>query len=60
MTRCRWEDNSKVDLQELGWRGKDWIVLAPHRERSRAPVNAVNVHHKSLTVCSGLEDGPFR
>jgi len=60
MTRCRREDNSKVDLQEMEWRGKDWIVLAAHRERSRAPVNAVNVHHKSLTVYSGLGDRSFR
>jgi hypothetical protein len=25
--RCRWEDNIKIDLQEVGWRGMDWIDL---------------------------------
>jgi hypothetical protein len=23
--RCRWEDNIKMDLQEVGWGGIDWI-----------------------------------
>jgi hypothetical protein len=23
--RCRWEDNIKTDLQEMGWGGMDWI-----------------------------------
>jgi hypothetical protein len=27
--RCRWEDNIKMDLQEIGWGGVDWIHLAP-------------------------------
>jgi hypothetical protein len=26
-TRCRWEDNMKMDLQEMGW-GMNWIELA--------------------------------
>jgi hypothetical protein len=26
--RCRWEDNIKIDLQEMEWRGMDWIELA--------------------------------
>jgi hypothetical protein len=26
--RSRWEENIKMDLQELGWRGMDWIDLA--------------------------------
>jgi hypothetical protein len=38
--RCRWEDNIKVDLQEVGW-GMDWIELAQDRDRWRAVVNAV-------------------
>jgi hypothetical protein len=25
--RCRWDDNIKIDLQEVGW-GMDWIKLA--------------------------------
>jgi len=26
--RFRWEDNMKMDLQEVGWEGMDWIDLA--------------------------------
>ena len=39
--RSRWEDNIKMDLQEVGCGGMDWIDLAPDRERWRALVNAV-------------------
>jgi hypothetical protein len=37
----RWEDNIKMDLQEVGWRSMDWIELAQDRDRCRALVNAV-------------------
>jgi hypothetical protein len=30
-----------MDLQEVGWRGVDWIALAEDRDRWRALVNAV-------------------
>jgi len=36
-----WDDNIKMDLQEVGWRGVDWIALAVDRNRWRAVVNAV-------------------
>ena len=39
--RRRWEDNIKMDLQEVGWVGMDWIGLAQDRDRWRALVNAV-------------------
>jgi hypothetical protein len=26
--RRRWEDNIKMDLQEVGWGGMDWIDMA--------------------------------
>ena len=26
--RRRWEDNIKMDLQEVGWEGMDWIDQA--------------------------------
>jgi len=37
----KWEDNIKMDLQEVGCRGMDWIDLAQDRDRWRALVNAV-------------------
>ena len=30
--RHRWEDNIKMDLQEVGCGGMDWIELAQDRE----------------------------
>jgi len=39
--RRRWEDNIKMDVQEVGCGGMDWIELAQDRERWRALVNAV-------------------
>jgi len=39
--RRRWEDNIKMDLQEVGCGGMDWIELAQDRDRCRALVNAV-------------------
>jgi len=39
--RCRWKDNIKMNLQEVGCVGMDWIDLAQDRERWRALVNAV-------------------
>jgi hypothetical protein len=39
--RCRWEDNIKMDLQEVGCGGMNLIELAPDRDRWRALVNAV-------------------
>jgi len=39
--RRRWEDNIKMDLQEVGCGGMDWIELAQDRDRWLAVVNAV-------------------
>jgi hypothetical protein len=39
--RRRWEDNIKMDLQEVGGVGTDWIELAQDGDRWRALVNAV-------------------
>jgi hypothetical protein len=42
--RRRWEDDIKMDLQEVGCGGVDWIELAHGRDRWRALVNAVMNH----------------
>jgi len=39
--RRRWECSIKIDLQEVGGRGIDWIDLAQDSDRWRALVNAV-------------------
>ena len=37
----RWEDNIKMDLQEVGGSCGDWMELAEYRERWRALVGTV-------------------
>ena len=39
--RRRWDDNIKMDLQEAGCGGMDWIELSQDSERLRALVKAV-------------------
>jgi hypothetical protein len=39
--RRKWEDNVKMNLQEVGPWGMDWIELVQDRDRWRALVNAV-------------------
>ena len=39
--RRTWEDNIKMDLQEVGCEGMDFIELTQNRDRLRALVNAV-------------------
>jgi len=39
--RRRWEDNIKMDLEEIGIDGANWIWLAQDRVQWRAFVNTV-------------------
>jgi hypothetical protein len=39
--RCRWVDNIKINLLEIGWGGVDWTGLAQDRDKWRALENAV-------------------
>jgi hypothetical protein len=39
--RRRWEDNIRLDFQEVGYGDMDWIGLERDRDRWRALVNAV-------------------
>jgi hypothetical protein len=41
VSRCRWEDNIKMDLQEVGWGCGDWMELAQDRGRWQAFVSMV-------------------
>ncbi|KAJ4443899.1 hypothetical protein ANN_05686, partial [Periplaneta americana] len=38
MLKCRWEDNIKIDLREVGYDGRNWINLAQDRDRWQAYV----------------------
>ena len=40
-TRRRWVDNIRLDFQEVGCGGMDWIKLAKDRDSWRALVSAV-------------------
>jgi hypothetical protein len=39
--RSRWENNIKMDLQEVGCEVMDWVDVAQGRDRWRLLVNAV-------------------
>jgi hypothetical protein len=41
--RRRWEENMRMNLQDVGCGGMDWIGLAQDIDRWRAIVNAVTI-----------------
>jgi hypothetical protein len=38
---CRWLNNIKMDIGEIGWGGMDWMDLAQDRDQWRALVDTV-------------------
>jgi hypothetical protein len=46
--RCRWEDNIKMDLREVGCGCVDWMELAQDRDRWRALVVCGDEHSGSI------------
>jgi hypothetical protein len=40
-SRRRMENNTRIDLREIGWKGVDWIQLARDREQWRSLVNTI-------------------
>jgi hypothetical protein len=39
--RLKWEDNIKINIQEVGWGGLDWVELAQDTDSWMVLVNAV-------------------
>jgi hypothetical protein len=39
--RCRWVDNIKTNLGEVGWGDVDWIGLAQDKDKWRVLVNSI-------------------
>jgi hypothetical protein len=39
--RCKWVDNIKLGLREIGWDGVDWIDRTQDRDQWRALMNMV-------------------
>jgi hypothetical protein len=42
--RRRWADNIRMDLEEIGWDGVDWIDVAQDRNQCLTLVNTVLNH----------------
>jgi hypothetical protein len=43
-SRCRWVENIKMDLREIGWDDVDWVDTAHYRDQWRALVSKVLNH----------------
>ena len=39
--RSRWEDNIRIDLEEIGINARNWVDSVQDRDYWRDPVNAV-------------------
>jgi len=38
---CRWEDNIRMNIREVGWYGGDWMHVAQCRDHWQAFVNTL-------------------
>jgi hypothetical protein len=54
-TRCRWVDNIKMGLVEIGWDAVDWLGLAQDREKFGALMNVVM--NLQVPLLSGYTSG---
>jgi hypothetical protein len=48
--RCRWENNIKMNLKEIGWEDVHWVHLAQDRAQWHALVNTVMQLHFRLNT----------
>jgi hypothetical protein len=55
--RRRWEDNIKMELQEVGGSREDWMELAQDRDRWRALVGTVRNFPSSINAGNFLTSG---
>jgi len=53
--RRTWEDNIKMNLQEVGW-DMNWVQLAQDRDRWRILVNAVGNEPSGSIKCGEFLD----
>jgi len=53
--RHRWEDNIKMDLQDVGCGGMDWIELAEDRDRWGGPCECGNEPPGSIKCVQFLD-----
>jgi hypothetical protein len=48
--RLGWEENIRMDFQELGWAGVDWIILFQDKHKWRVLVNVASNFRTSLNA----------
>jgi hypothetical protein len=51
--RCRWVDNIRMDLGEVGWGDVDWNGLAQDSNRWRALVNSSSAQLHRVSYLDG-------
>jgi hypothetical protein len=53
--RCRWVDNIKVDLAEIGWGGTDWTGLAQDTDKLEGFCEYGNERSGTMKCCEILK-----